>query len=168
MQFSALENSIASPAIRAVAAHWNAARASRLMPSWSDIRPSAIPRHLPIVWSYRYDPASDEFVGRLAGEQIVRFFSHGIRGMPLAAIHSKENFPWVFGLFKKVTTSPALYRSEGCIFKHINRVGMGERIMLPLASDGEKADGIFGATEYRLTSDMCETTHTPLANEEWF
>jgi hypothetical protein len=135
---------------------------------WEEIRPRAIAKHLPIIWSYKYDAENDEFVGRLAGEHIDRFFSHGIRGVPLASVHSKENFPWIFGLFKKVVTTPALYRSAGCIFAHLDRVGLGERIVLPLASNGWKTDGVFGATEYRTAPGPLAQTDTARANEQWF
>ena len=43
---------------------------------------------------------------------------------------------------------PAFYRSKGLVFIHLDRYGIGERIMLPLAADGENGDGILGATIY--------------------
>jgi hypothetical protein len=44
-------DSISSPALKAVAAHWQEAGATRI-PSWNDIRPSAVAAQLPIIWAY--------------------------------------------------------------------------------------------------------------------
>ncbi len=35
------------------------------------------------------------------------------------------------------------------VFEHADHFGLGERIMLPLSSDGATGDGLIGATEYK-------------------
>jgi hypothetical protein len=41
------------------------------------------------------------------------------------------------------------YRSAGKLFKQAGRFVEGERIALPLSSDGVQADGVMGASDYR-------------------
>jgi hypothetical protein len=43
---------------------------------------------------------------------------------------------------------------QGQLYRHIGRVGMAERIVLPLADDGAHADGIIGATTYSLPATL--------------
>ena len=59
MSFLDFERSISSAALKAVARHWNDARRDRLMPDWTNIRPSAIAGQLSIIWSYKYDRVTD-------------------------------------------------------------------------------------------------------------
>ena len=80
---AAFFDAIGSADLKQIAAHWREAKGARSMPSWNDIRPSAIAAQLPIFWSYKYDPATEEFTGRLAGERITRMFGKDFRGMPL-------------------------------------------------------------------------------------
>jgi len=68
--YAEFENSITSPALKQVAQHWRSICRPGRLPGWADLRPSAIKAHLPIVWSYDYDTALDDFVGRLAGIEI--------------------------------------------------------------------------------------------------
>jgi hypothetical protein len=150
--FLAFVGSIVSPALKQVALHWNEARDGRKMPAWSDIKPSAIKAQLPIVWAYKYDAQKDEFIGRLAGDQIVSIFGKSFRGLPLSDAHPAEAFAWIFALLKKVVSEPALYQYDGRVFSQLNRYGAGERIMLPLSADGRESDGILGATCLRLAT----------------
>src|SRR5690349_19775003 len=62
MSFEQFQRAIVSPALKNVAAHWNAVRGPRFMPAWPDIKPAAIAPQLPIVWSYRYDWNHDAFI----------------------------------------------------------------------------------------------------------
>ena len=148
--FSSFIEAIASPSLKRVAAHWNEARQGQRMPAWSALRPSAIARELPIVWAYKYDSEKDEFVGRLAGERTVETFGKSFRGLRLSDAQPPEAFSWVFDRLKRVVTEPALYGYAGCVFKQLHRYGSGERIMLPLSTDGLVSDGVVGATEYQL------------------
>ena len=151
MSFKALLSRLQEPDLIAVAMHWNAARGRKLMPGWTDIDPSAISRQLPIVWAYRYFPETETFVGRLAGEAINAIHGRSIRGMALDDLFptpdAAEN---VRARYLRVVKEPCMYRSTGQVFTKIGRSGTGERVILPLASDGVHADGVFGATFYRL------------------
>lgn len=168
MSFGAFEKAIVSPALKIVALHWNDVRGARKMPGWSDIRPGAIAGHLPIVWSYKYDRATDSFTGRLAGERITAIFGKSLRGVPMTEIYPVDDYPALFARTKRTVLEPAFMRGHGLVFRHLNRYGTGERIMMPLADDGENGDGMIGATEY---NSILEPTRELLAAgevEEWF
>jgi hypothetical protein len=167
--FSELLNVIKSADLRRVAEHWQAARGARAMPGWSDIKPSAIAVQLPIVWSYKFDSATGEFTGRLAGERIARMFGKDFRGTPMVDLQPAADFPWVYAMCKRVASEPALHHGAGFMYRHLAKYGKGERVIMPLASDGVAADGILGATDYQLeTGDAQSLSSTEPEIEEWF
>lgn len=148
MSFSGFFDAIHSPALKNIVAHRHGARESRMMPAWADIKPAAIARQLGIVWVYKYDRAKDEFTGRLSGHDITQTLGKNIRGLSLAEVQPPEFLVWIRGICRRVVLEPALYQYEGRVYRHLDRIGLGERIMLPLADDGVTGDGILGATEY--------------------
>ena len=166
MCFQNLLQSIVSLELKRVAQHWNKVRGSRMMPGWSDVRPSEISAQLPMIWIYKYDRAADLFTGRLAGDLIEHIFGKSFRGTPMTELYPKEDYPRLFGRCKRVVCEPALYRAEGMIFKHVDRFGRGERIMMPLAEDGIVGDAIFGATAYQTINGK-PATNIP-EDESWF
>lgn len=167
MSFENFEAVIASPALKVVAWHWNDARGTRRMPGWSNIKPSAIAAQLPIVWAYKYDPATEKFTQRLAGTRLTSIFGTSSRGVPMADIYPQKDFPTAIARFRKVVGTPAFMRGHGALFRHLDRYGRGERIMMPLAEDGERVDGIIGATDYRLGASG-EDASTTDETEEWY
>jgi len=151
MSFAAFSASIISPDLQAIASHWNAARGTRAMPGWSDLRPATIAAQLPLVWSYRYDAQQDAFIGRLAGDAIARIFGQEFRGTRLTDLQAKIDVTYLSARFRKVIAGPMLFRSDGDVFHQTDRHGYGERIIMPLSDSGGAPDGIFGATRYETT-----------------
>jgi hypothetical protein len=149
MRFHDFMQSIASPELAHIANHWNEVRGSQGMPGWSDIRPSHIAAQLPLIWVYKYDRETNLFTGRLAGHLIEQVFGKSFRGTPMAELYPPSDYPRLFERARRVTSEPALYRGEGMVFRHVDHFGHGERIMMPLASDGANGDGVFGATIYQ-------------------
>jgi hypothetical protein len=141
---------VSEPALIDVARHWDAARAGRPMPGWSRIEPRAIARHLPIVWSWRHDPESGALIGRLAGEEIVAALGESLRGKRDEAFWEGRGGDAIVARHRRAVSEPCLVHGRGPVFAHAGRHGVGERIILPLAEDGERADGILGATVYRF------------------
>jgi hypothetical protein len=166
MSFEQFQRAIVSPALKNVAAHWNAARGPRFMPAWSDIKPAAIAPQLPIVWSYRYDWNHDAFIGRLAGEKIARLIAKSFHGLPMQEAYPAEEYPVVFERTRRVVREPCLARHQGIVHRQTDRIGTGERIVLPLSDNGEQADGILGATEYKITRRSL-MRDTSAANDMW-
>jgi hypothetical protein len=166
MSFQEFEGAIVSASLRCVADHWNGARGAHLLPAWADIRPSKLVAHLPIIWSYKYDRDADTFTGRLAGSQIEQIFGKNFRGLPMEEVYPQADFARLFSRSTRVVSEHALYRGEGMIFSHVDHFGHGERIMMPLATDGFLGDGILGATEYK--SVRGGVTGGLKEDESWF
>lgn len=154
MSFADFFARIESPALRQVAAHWRDTRGQRPMPGWKQIDPTAIAQHLPIIWAWRYDRAADRFVGRLAGDAITMAFGRRMRGAPLHEFFAGRDPDEIARRYRRIVDEPALMYCDGQVFKHAGRVGVGERIGLPLADDGERTDGILGATTYTLPNGL--------------
>jgi hypothetical protein len=160
---------VRSPNLKAVVAHWAQAKGAQAMPSWEQLSPARVARQLPLIWSYRYDWALDKFSGRLAGDKICQIFGKNIRGLSLDEIFPPDAVDWTHRLYRRVVQGPALYRSTGRVFSHIRRGGIGERVILPLSSDGIQGDGILGATDYRYPhpSSVGEA-EMEVETEQWF
>jgi hypothetical protein len=139
---------IRSPLLREVAAHWSKAKAGKRLPAWKNIDPIALARHLPNLWSWRYEADHDRFVGRLAGEEINELFGRNLRGVPMEEFFAGCRYETIFERHKRVVSGPCVMRQRGLVFNHVGRLGSGERIILPLSGDGLRADGIIGATVY--------------------
>ncbi len=165
LSFADFHSAIQSPRLRKVAQHWNTARGGRPMPGWNDIRPSQIAGELANIWVYKYDRQSGLFTGRLAGHFIEQVFGKSFRGTPMTEIYPPAEYPRLYERSRRVVCEPAFFRGEGMVFSHVERIGQGERIMLPLAEDGEHADGILGATIYEaFAGQMAQAEEA----ETWF
>lgn len=119
------------------------------MPAWEDIRPSAIKLVLPILWSWKFDRATGEFIGRLAGERIQTVFGRVIRNARMSDVFEGHDFLLALRRHTRVAMEPAFFRGRGLVFQHLGRFDIGERIILPLATEGTLADGIIGATAFQ-------------------
>jgi len=150
MSYELFLSAIGEAALREVVAHWQAARGDRPMPGWPDIDAVALGRKLPIIWAWRYDFALDTFVGRLAGEEIAAVLGGNIRGKPIEACFPPDAAAVVRDRYKAVMDGPQFMRGHGRVFVRLGGTGYGERIVLPLAGDGVRPDGVLGATVYRL------------------
>ena len=157
---------IKSPDLCKVAAHWQNARDTRSMPGWQHIQPSKMAAQLAIIWVYRYDRDTCQFVGRLAGDRIERVFGKSFRGTPMAEIYPKDDYERLYSRAKRVTCEPAFFHGEGMVFSHVGHYGCGERIIMPLSDSGEASDGLLGATVY----EACSPTllESMLETESWF
>lgn len=156
---------IASPDLRAIAAHWREVRGALMMPSWRTLQPSAMKGQLPILWAFRYDRETGQFVGRLAGSKITQMFDKSFAGAPMEEIIPPEVFDWANNLFRRVVQEPAVYWGSGRVFRYLGRHGLGERIVLPLSDDGILADGVLGATEYHYPGTGLGSADTEI--EKW-
>jgi hypothetical protein len=146
MDFADFQKELVSPALRAVAAHWDEARGSSPVPSWEQLSPKSIAPYLTILWPYKYDQTSGQFVGRLAGNGIAWCFEKNFRGLPLQETWSPEVADQSHDRMIRVISEPLIYRSAGPLFKQGGRTIEGERMALPLVS------GVLGASAYQIPS----------------
>lgn len=168
MPFDDFRALLSAPALQAVAAHWHEARGARLMPSWTQLRPSRFAASLPIIWTFKYDKG--DFIGRLAGERITQGFGRSFRGLRLDALHGPETFALAHARMARVVQEPAIHYSHGLLVRQRERQGFGERIMLPLAGDGITPDGVLGASV--LDYNFFDPGYGPIelcgGDESWF
>lgn len=162
MSLDVFLSKVASPALRDVARHWAMARGENPMPAWRDIDPAAIAPHLPIVWSWKYDRSREDFIGRLAGEDINTAFGRGLRGVSMREFFVDHNYRLMFERNRRVITEPCVMRGHGNVFIHTGGQGYGERIIMPLAEDGRRGDGVFGATVYNFNLSHLTDTNYPI------
>jgi hypothetical protein len=160
MQFDSFRPLIEDRRLLMVFDHWCAARGSKRLPAWSDIDPLAIAPALPIVWSWRLDEAGD-LRGRLAGEEIITVFGTGIKGKLIGEFLPPDITELADARYRRVMAGPACWHTIGTIYRCRGRPGSGERIALPLATDGEHGDGILGATAYHARPSLAKLTLEP-------
>ena len=159
---------LSTPSLRAVARHWDDVRGVRLMPCWEDLQPKAIGSQLAIAWSLRYDRSNGSFTGRLAGERIARLVGKNFRGLPLVQSQSPASFASMHLLLSRVVREPAVFYGSGMVFKQGDRFLKGERLVLPLSTNGLEADGLIGATEYESSQLMPGVPVEPVTDlERW-
>ncbi len=161
MSFQDFHDSIRSPDLRRVAAHWQAARGSRFLPAWRDIDAVEIGPQLRTIWAWRYDRAAEAFTGRLAGEDILTIFGKQMHGVPMTEYFPPEIYQAFFAWMQRVVVEPSFAHGSGLIYRRLGRNFAGERIILPLAEDGIHGDGIIGASSYESVSsdDQQEFPH---------
>lgn len=165
--FSEFKDRIGSAALLAIVDHWRRACRTRPMPSWSDLSPSGLAPHFKRLWAWRYDRVAREFTARLAGNRAMVGFGQSFRGTPLKEIHPPHIFELAQAHMLKVVNGPTAYYCSGKLFQVGTEIIEGERIMLPLASDGRNADGILGATDFpaRMLAGPVELL---VGQIEWF
>jgi hypothetical protein len=146
MHFDAFLASIKAPALRAIAQAWNGARGPALLPAWEALRLEELRQPAKLLWVYAYDPLTGKFTGRLSGEQITKAFGRSFHGLPLELAHTGAVYLWVHQALTRVVSEPAAFHSSGKLYKQAGRIIEGERIALPLGSDGRTGDGIVGAS----------------------
>jgi len=168
MSLEEFEHAIASPSLRSIVRHWAEVRRGKRMPGWNDLRPSELKAQLSIIWSWKYDRASGEFTGRLAGERIQAVFGTNFRGAKMADAFARFDYEKAFKRHTRVVNEPGMFRGHGLVFHHLDRFDIGERIILPLADDGETGDGIFGATEFQSNFGAPPEEAPTREAEEWF
>jgi hypothetical protein len=149
MGFDAFEQCIESANLRLIARHWHEARGSLLMPAWGHIRPSEIKAQLSIVWAYDYDPVTNDFIGRLAGNAITGMSNGRFKGVRLSELRPADRYPRSLARALRVIQEPALYMGKGLVYATAENFGYGERISLPLSNDATNGDGVLGATEFK-------------------
>jgi len=165
--FSGFRNRIASPALQAIADHWQQVRADRPMPAWSDLSPTHLGPHLKLLWSFRYDQDTKDFTARLAGDRVMMCLGQSFRGTPLKDLHPPHVYEQARAHMTRVVSGPAFAHCSGKLFKIGSQLIEGERIFFPLASDGRTGDGVLGASDfkYRPASGVVEML---LDQVEWF
>lgn len=140
--------------LRMLLEHYLEVRGDRRMPSRRDIEPLKLGPVLPIIWISEYEAAAGTFRYRLAGEKVNELWGQPAAGRLLSEISPLERFNATNETFLKVLSDEAALFASGAVFRCSGRIGLGERLILPLSSDGTTADGLIGATHRDPTIDL--------------
>ncbi len=127
MSFQSFFNSIQSEALRVLAQQWAAARGGRAIPRFAISIPWGSGRHLRYVWAWKYESATENFTGRLAGEEIDRAFGKSLRGMKLTEFYTPDVYAVVFPRHQRVVTEPCFFHGTGMVFARMGYTMGGER-----------------------------------------
>jgi hypothetical protein len=157
--FIAFRNTIQSPVLRALADDWNQARGTRRMPSWKDIQPASTAPYLGCMWGFDQDASSGEFIGRLAGSQILQSFCKNFLGTPLRDLHQGHVFKVAHDSLTRVVSEPGCCRFSGRLFRISGKLFRGERLLLPIGADPSRPDGVLGASSYDHYPPLREAEH---------
>ncbi len=157
--FAAFRSRIRSKALRALADDWNAARGKRRMPTWKDISPDLTSLYLSGMWGFDRDPASGEFIGRLAGRTIMQGYRKNVLGTPLRDLYPPQAYETAHAGFTRILAQPACCLCSGKLFRVGDKVVEGERLILPIGADPEHPDGVLGASWYENYSGGHVTAH---------
>lgn len=149
---------IKSAALRLLLQHYLEVRGDRRMPSRHDLDATRLGPVLSIIWINEYEPAADTFRYRLAGEEVNEIFGASVAGKLLSDFVGPDRFGPVNDNFLRVIREEAALLATGPIYSCTDRIALGERLALPLSSQGEKADGIVGATSHETMVDLKNVT----------
>lgn len=138
--------------------HYLKVRAERSMPSRRDIDPLSLGPVLPFIWLSDYEADYGTFRYRLAGEEVNAVFGSRITGKLLSEIVKGQRFVNVNQLFLRVITEEIALHAEGPVYRCTDRMTLGERLVLPLSSDGRTADGLIGVTVRGESVDLSSDT----------
>lgn len=137
---------VEQPLLRDLIQYWMAAAHERAMPARRDIDPAEIPRLLPFIWLCDYLPESRRFRYRLMGDHVRDAYDSNITGRYLDETVVPNAQERVFYYFHKVVDLPCVAHISGRLYAEEKTPAQGERVLLPLSSDGTNVDMILGAT----------------------
>lgn len=124
------------------------------LPSRRDIDATHLGPVLSMVWVNEYVPEAGTFRYRLAGEEVNAIFGASVAGRLLSDFVVGERFEPVNSNFLRIIGQEVAMVASGPIYRCTDRIALGERLALPLSSDGAKADGIIGATACASLTDI--------------
>jgi len=150
--FTHIEHAI----LRRLLSHWlDLTPAGRQIPDRDLLDPINFPWALPYVWLVERqagDPGdrigTTKFRYLLAGEKINTVPGKSYARKTLAQLFDDELATYMARKLTDVCVSPAVCHDSGRIYKYTEKSGHGERLMLPLAGNGERAKYVFGCTVY--------------------
>ncbi|MEQ8356181.1 MAG: PAS domain-containing protein [Kiloniellaceae bacterium] len=141
-----MDAAIKSRRLRLLLGHYLAARGAKRLPSRSDIDAVELAPVLPIIWISQFEDSAGTFRYRLAGEDVNDIWGMSVAGCLLSDFVAPDRFEATNAAFLRVLQQEAALIASGPVYRCADRIALGERLVLPLSSDGVTADGLIGAT----------------------
>ena len=145
---------VGSRTLQRLIGYWLERRGERRMPALADIDPIGMPWALARIWLCDRLTDSDRFRFRLAGEKINTFWGQSIAGKYLDEIVPPERIQPATEKLRMVCQLPAIVHDRVCLTLTDEIARDGERIILPLSSDGVSVDALLGADECDWLHDL--------------
>lgn len=112
-----------------------------------------VPSLLRYTWLYRFEPTLGDFICLVAGEDIKRAWGgDSIKGKLLYEIVGEEDHSLFLERWHAVIETPLVQYGTKNERLSNQALWRAERLILPLAADGERADHVIGVSLYRLAS----------------
>jgi hypothetical protein len=122
----------------------------------AEIDPLAFHKALPKVWIYER-MAKDEFICRLAGDEVRNMYDRPIVGCSLAKLIRAQNAADVMAHHEAILATPGIGYMTGRVYlQSLNRFGTGERLLLPALDEQGAARFIWGATCYNFPQAVAQ------------
>ncbi len=137
---------VVSESLQVLLAHYLELSQDGRLPSRQDIDATRLGPVLSMVWVNEYVPETGTFRYRLAGEEVNAIFGASVAGRLLSDFVVGDRFEPVNSNFLRIIGQQVAMVASGPIYRCTDRIALGERLALPLSSDGVTADGIIGAT----------------------
>jgi len=168
--FAGFRSRISSAALGTIADHWQSALGDKRMPAWAEIHPSWIAPHLTRVFAFTYDRASGGITRAFMGGQLLEMLPGNLRGTPLQHLQAPRLAIRMHLTVSRVVLEPTFYRGTGKLFQQGARIIEGERIVLPMSTDGVNSDGALGASDFdhAAVEDAIEPVEVLHDIGEWF
>ncbi len=149
-------------ATRRLAAWWAETRADAELPLKNALEPLAIPDLLPFLWINEHDAANGCFVYRLVGEEIRGRYATPLKDRNLADIFPVATARRIQATMERVAFAPCAYHHLGAIYESCDRVGFGERLLLPLGPGAGPGTHVLGISIYDVGT--CAPAKQPRAD----
>jgi hypothetical protein len=133
--------------LRRLIQHWLDLRGGRAMPGRAEMDPVEIHYVLPYLWLYDFVPPED-FRCRLLGDRIIELWGKNPKGRSVKEIFPETHAPAVIDSLMVIVRTSRFMHSFSDVTTTDRMSVRGERIALPLSSDGVGVDAILGATIY--------------------
>lgn len=130
---------------------WRAVRGDRIVPERRDFDPLALPDLLSFLWLYRFEPARNDYVVRLAGEEVNAAWGFSIRGKTMREIVGDDDYPVMRARWDKILSVPLLHHGAATERLSAIRSRRAERMLLPLADNGVR-NTMLGISLYTISA----------------
>jgi|GEM_PF-1979925 len=133
--------------------YWSELRAGGQVPSISEFDPLRVHDLLANIWLAAWSDSEEDFVYRIAGEAILNTHNRAMHNRPLHAIYDMPMSGYLRDRFLRVSTEPCAYHARGTVYLRLDRLGSGERLILPMVDRDRTTPMVLGCTVYSFLSD---------------
>ena len=165
MSLAQLTDELTDPKLKTFVSSWDIARGDREVPRWRDLDVAAMKHVLPFVWAWVYDRENDVFTGKLAGEEILSVVGRGLRGAKAHEFYTPAQYQVFYGWTRRVVVDQVGLVISGQVFSFVGSAAVGQRVALPVAVRGERADTILGVTLFDFSQTRAMSIRNALTFE---